>query len=332
MKIERGDYCVAQVEKHKLLVKIKETGTKQLVGVLANQTMATAATEVHLPLKPDEIIANLGDNPFLGRVYGIKTPPWLSYKDVEPWGRVHFFRDMPKKERKALINTLKDVGKEVVDLGLGSSLPIEIHVRPREGAVAGMFTTGRGADNTDLITYHPREFGGDLDMPYVIWHEDGHRIWYRLLDDETRAKWVKLYHSTVLLEGHAASDIADLYTEFNGSGQSIMDFYNAQDEENGAAFWAVITWILDWHSLKLPNLQLLLNEFPTDLAKLWPERELEAMDKELVISEYAKKSPEEFMAEAWAFYFSGRKDQLSERIINAVEATLAAAQSQTEVL
>lgn len=328
MDIQKDDYLVVNYEgKKKALVQVIKRQGNNYTAVIADESMADEDTRVELVFGATDVIANVGKTIRDEKlsIAGVKLQPWRHCKKVNPWGTVHVYRDMPDNEERVLMGALKRVGRQIVELGLADHLPIDIHVRPPRGKWAGFYKPNAG-DKPDVMTLHPAALKGSLEADYVVWHEDGHRIWTRFMTQKMRARWIKLYHSSVTLGEYDHKEIEALRRRFESAGLSVFDFREIlEGEEELELFDEITSWIIGWNGLTMIHLDTLASANSADVVAIWPTRTLNQMDKTLMISEYGKTNAEEFFAEAWSFYFT--KQDLPDDIKKWVEKTLKSIKS-----
>jgi hypothetical protein len=192
---------------------------------------------------------------------------------------------------------------------------VELEVRQPQGKYAGMYKH-RPKGDTDILIIKP-----DLTMDgleYLIHHEYAHGIWYRMMTPKMRLSWVRLYHKYITLQEIKEKELQDILADLEASG-SVGGFLREAEENTKAQVKEVLKHILNVHGLNKSHLEMML-ENDESISEYWPSS-IEMSEKETCITEYARKSPEEFFAEAIAHKFTGR--MLPKRVEELYEKTMS---------
>lgn len=267
----------------------------------------------------DSVIANLGEHPQAGNVYGFYLEPFynVEHHDI---GKVAYFvseDDFKKKDfRKALDNCVDDIEK----YRLNSVLPFQVDFRPAKGKMAGSYKAMRTGD--DIITL--RNVGIDSsDFDYTLMHELGHALYARLFVKSERATWIKEYHNCVSIYEYTSKDLKSLLKDLNSNTfMTVTEFKKTLDESNLILLKHILKYIRVQHSLSLQDLDQLCLDEAGNLNNIWPATILEVSEIDTVLTDYAKKSVQEFWCEAFAHYMVGL--DLPKNLKKLVKVTLAA--------
>lgn len=305
MNISKGDFLIVDNGK-KILIKVREVDGKTVSGI--NQTMKRnkeGKYEKRLPItvKTSEVVVHLGKSPRPGKVYGVQIEPLHQRVDTQTCGEILFFRDMPEKEvsmtKKMLIRTYKELAK----MRLGG-VPAQIEVRPAEGKYAGWYHFLPKAEE-DVLCIKPNfATQTPADLKYVIAHEYAHGIWFRMLHPNNMSKWIALYDKHMALTASDEDDLNEVFQEVMDVG-SIRDYMKDCDEETLLVVKACLKHIRSVHGIDKKHLDQLIRS-GHNIEEYWPSY-VEFSEKNVIVSEYAQKSPEEFFAEAFSFNFVGKK-------------------------
>lgn len=316
--LNEGDFVVAKVGKKNLCLKVLSlNGTSFLAK--PQKGLPYEDTE-NVELSRDSIIANLGPKPVVGNAYGAQVEPFLKTFEHTYWGALHYFTRLGMEERK-LLN--KALDKAVVTLGKKfkfNFLPIDIEICVVKGKYAGSWHwSQKGDETTNKLKLRPDSGWGLSHYSYVLAHEFAHGIWYNMVTNKWKAKWVKAYSNTVKLSNTTDKQIAILLKNLTKSGLTPAEFYRDIDEDKQPLLDACIEYMSQYWLLDGKALTTLVTAGES-LEQYWPKSALELFDQEVPISEYANKNVEEFWAEAFAFIQTGKK--VPKSITHLMEQTL----------
>jgi hypothetical protein len=313
------DYIVVSQGKKNFIGKVVKEGTIKLTPPKVPEE-----TE-YLQYLPNEVIAILGDNPKIGgTVYWCKFEPHLKTMVHDGFGDIHWFFKPLKPFRDQLNQVLDKVFSIMEENKLSSVFPLNVEMRVPSGKYTGTYRyTGRDkTEYPDTMTLKPKE--GDQ-LNYVVLHELGHAVWYRLLTHrhKIRARWIKLYHRAITVTEVGAKDVNRILQGIKSQddGGLVSDYRGQLSEEDQLIFDACVSYVYDYHSIDLIGLDTLLAG-DEDIDNLWPDT-VKLSDMEVQLTEYAQKSVEEYFAEAFSLHFSGKKlpsvtSQLLEKTLQAL--------------
>jgi hypothetical protein len=319
MSIKTGDYVLASIDNKKKLVHVTGVGDGKFNGVLDHNR---AYAPENVKYKLSSVVANLGPDPAPGAAYGCLIEPYrrsFSYKD---WGDIHTHVKADKAIQEAIRAGLDKTYAILKKYKLTGFLPIDIEIRPKKGVHAGSWTRSK-KDKRSLMILRSREDCIAM-YPQLVMHEAAHGIWYNCVPLAYKAKWIKLYHSYLRFSNITVKDLESIKDSFFDQPQPVREFQGQLEEEDAFLFKKVLDWIKDNHRMTTRHLDEIVLSGETEfLEKLWPTYEMLVTDCEVVISDYARKSVEEFFAEAVSFHLMS-KIKLPKKIVTAVEKTLQA--------
>lgn len=304
MSIAKGDYIVVEAGKN-VLLKVREVDGKNITGI--NQQMkrnSEGVYEKRLPLtvKSSQVLVNLGKTPRPGKVYGVNIEPLYKRVDTNTCGQLLFFVDMDDKQttrvKKALIRTYKKLAERKL-----GGVPAQIEIRPVQGKYAGWYKFLPKAE-ADVLCLKPNlEMSDDKDLTYLIAHEYAHGVWFRMMTRGNIARWIALYDKHMAQSTWEDADLEDIKNESIAS-EGIRNYLREAEEELRPVIRAVLRSIKSLHGVDAKHLDTLIRQGHS-IDEYWPTQ-VQFADRNVIISEYAMKSPEEFFAEAFSFWFIGK--------------------------
>lgn len=324
-----GRYAlVRQAESKKaILVKLRERG--KLTGIVQNNQALSAPQALDLQID-DIVTLFLTRTPQFGTAYGVKVEPLLRSERLSKWGLIHYFRDLTNSEHLMLVEAYARAYRLLVrKYNLQQLLlPITIEVRQNSGNISGSWSVAKG-DTTGTMRLFPKSFielkcNGIVQL---IVHELGHPLWSNYLPDRIKAKWVRMYHSSLELLEFSLEDVAALRRDFITSGDLPSVYRKALTEENQPLFDACLAWIGSNHYLIGPFLDLLVAD-GEDLKQFWPRTKLHLAELQDLVSEYAKKNPCEMWCEALSLFAT--KQPLPSKVRDLVVRSLKSIKTSSE--
>lgn len=306
MHVNVMDYLVARVtEKRKALVRAKAPASKDedwpIQVVVSNEKQDSDEAET-FEVELADVLANLGEYPQDGSVHGVKIEPWHETIRHKFWGDIHIYREMKAKEKDHLVAHLDRCSAGLKNKHLDGFLPIRMEIRPRKGSYAGHYKSSKDIDE---IVLHPKDMVEDTG--YVIFHESGHGVWFRQLSTESKARWVKLYHQCVKLIKANPDTANKLVIDFCSSRVSIKDFKANLRDTDSSLFDEMLGWARKVHRLRKEDFDTMISAgWGEELQAYFPTGDIMISEIESVITDYAMKNPDEFFAEAFAFYLQDR--------------------------
>lgn len=314
------DYVVTSSGNKKELMVIVQKNKNAVYGVREKQRSDDHIE--HVEIDPKTIVANLGTNPILGSVYGNSTEVFRGRKELEEWGTVKFFRSLDKKELKHLKRSLLKCSAKIKKLGIDLH-PFVTEIREARGKWDGMYhfrPKKKDGVSLDLLQFKPKTFE---DAEPLIYHELGHAIWYRRIDSKLQARWILAYQRAITLEKVKPAKIQKILDDFFESNALCKEFAHGLEDEENKIFQACLDYANEKHRLSAKHLNVLIyNEKPIN--QYFTIEDIKLQDIELVLTEYAKESAEEFFAEAVSLHLSGKILPKSLRTLMELTLTKAA--------
>lgn len=301
-----GDYVIATVNSEKpKLIKVTSITKKGIISGLLNDGPSEENNDTPIRLIENDIWANLGSKPRNGNAFGVKVEPYLRSIN-SPFGRIDFYRQLTKTERRILMSGLKSIWKKVKNTRIAELFPLNrIEIRPAKGKQAGCYKhlkTSFLSSNNDWIILNPAFIDREM-IQYFIWHEIAHGIWFHLVSPSVKARWMSAYSKRMSLHKMKENVLVELRREVESSS-SIAEYL--QDNDDTVLFKEVLKHIKRVHRLSKENIDVLINQ-DQSLEKYWPSYYELGEPNTIDVSEYATKSVEEFFAEVVAWSKTGRK-------------------------
>jgi len=311
MEISTGDYVVLDLAKAQLAKVVR--AEKPFKAVLERDREAESSKVVPVEFKLSDVLANLGKSPRAGTVHGVKIEPLHRTDSSKFFASIRIYQDMSEERYKAFRQEMISFIKTIKAKGLAGP-SVELEVRPVSGKYSGYYKFHRTGD-TDILCVRPNE---SLDgMSYIFAHEWGHAIHNRMMPKHIWLKWIKSYHDHVSVTSIDDAELISLREEIEAV-RSLGEYLKDCTEDVKPIVKAILKYVSQVQGLSKHHLELMLAS-DESLEEIWPTA-LDLSNKDMVISEYAEKSPEEFFAECFAFHFLGRK--LPKNLAALMEVTL----------
>ncbi len=316
MKVAAGEYVlvkgIGNSDKPKL-VKFLEQDGKECTGYL------------DIPLKEDDsktasflisdVICNLGKYPKAGQLYGVKIEPLRKTINHKYFGEIRIYHKLDDEKVERLLHELKlfySYLKQHGHLGIG----YDIEVRNPQGKYEGYYKYMPKADR-DILCVKPES--GLEGMQQILSHEHGHGMWHHRLTARLRNRWIKLYHTYVALMEATEDDLQQILDEIIAMG-SIGDYLKDAEPDTKDIIKACLRYIGQVHGLNKHHLETALS-IQESIEDYWPTSSIDFSTKEVIITDYARKSPEELFAETYSFWFLNRP--LPKKVDNLLNDTLS---------
>lgn len=316
MPVEKDSYIIVKV------------GTKNYLCLAINPERGRAVIDSTLiddepkTIEYDEqnLVAVLGTKPKPGSAYGVKINPYISSVETK-YGPIHFYRELNEREMKSFKKALKSTYGKMIDSSLDVFPFTAMRVYPKRGKYAGMYEIRRkGGEISDKVDLFPETFEDAEWNEYLLFHEYGHAVWYKMVQSRMKARWIKMFHKRIELTNFLKERLVSLLDECLAyQDGNLKDFFKELDDESKAVFKEVLAHYKKYHKLDSRSLDILFTEDSEKFASMWPKRST-VVESKMDPSEYALTKPEEFFAETFAFYMQGRK--MSGDIKTLMEKTL----------
>ena len=300
MKVSQGDYIIVKLTNKPALARVQFANSeKRKYKAVLEKEYQEAENPVPFDFDLSEVMANLGKSPKPGKVFGVNVEVLHDRKESDFYGTLNFMREFDDDQLKQLRRGMKSVSDEWKRRKL-PNLPLQTTLKSQEGKYAGWYKTKGG--EVDTMCLMPPEDMSSLE--YIISHELAHGIWARNMTPSMRFAWVKLYHKIVTIEDISEKQLRAMRKELEEQGD-IVEYMRECDDEGLELMKAILKHIRTNHSLDRKHLQMALT-IDGSIEEYWPTA-MELSSKEVAITDYATKSPEETWAEAFSLNFSGKK-------------------------
>ncbi|MGL5013403.1 MAG: hypothetical protein ACRC6V_03810 [Bacteroidales bacterium] len=326
MNYESDDYVIIEHSGKKHLGLVLTKGKVLLEkGVEDDETSKTA------DITPENVIAVLGKEPPVGKVFGVHIEPYVRTIDIPNWGDVRIYRKSLKKDERILLKKAFAEAHKVLDKNKAFSFTkflSHVELRSTVGKYAGKYKKNRSKseiDPVDVITINNVPMTDKTYLVYVLLHEASHGIWFRQVPKDIQARWLKLYAKRMIVQAVTDKQIQALIEAVNEYEGSLNDYMKEMaDEDDSIILKEVIAHIKKVHKLDRFDLDILYDSGNrSTLSALWPVATDIAKPK-FEPSVYALTNPKEFFAESMAYYLTGTK--LPKDLMKACKKTLSGLQ------
>jgi hypothetical protein len=301
MKVQPGEFVLVQGVGNTLrprLVKFLQQDGKECTGYLDIPNKEDDSKSISFELR--DIVANIGKYPKAGSIYGVKIEPLIRTIKDKQFKEIRVYQKLKDEQLDRLLNELKDFYSDVKQKG-HHKIPYHIEVRNPQGKYAGYYKYLPKAEFDILCIKPEKNLEG---LQYLLSHEHAHGLYWRRCNARTRNSWVKMYHKYIALSEASEEDLSSILEEIQGVGH-IGDYLKEADEETKAIVKACLRYIGQVHGIGKHHLDTALS-LQESIEEYWPTSSLDFSEKEIIVSDYARKNPEELFAEASAFNFLGR--------------------------
>ncbi len=329
-----GDTVIIRLDDTKYhavyITKMKSNGTIQ--GQPVNEVPSPTLEENPVQFLAESVIANLGQYPAPGVAYGIILEPYTTTIETA-LARAEVFQNFDNPRwGKCVKNAIKTVVEGLEKTGIVKKVheqeheALVIHIRPRKGKMLGFFKKSRSG--ADIICLRIDDDSLQTDMlPYIVWHEVGHLIYSRFFNEDRKSTWIKLYHDSLSLMDFTLKDCLKLLERFESAEFELASLSEIQkklqesgEDSNFILFKNILRHIKKTHSLTPGDIDT-LRATGHSIRDFWPTTGIQVSEMQLVVSDYATKSVQEFWCESLSFYMTGK--ELPKNIRKSVKSTLA---------
>lgn len=304
-EIKKGDYIVAEHQGRTKLIRCLSNREGMIKGKHEYKDQ-----ETDIEVEVSRVKANLGQDPQIGSVYGVKTERLIDVTQTKPIAQVEWY-----------FNSTEETKQEVHDgILAGAKLLKKHNLHPILKVVKGKVTfntakklagktllgtySAKGAtdENPDvlMIKYHPDAVKF---MPYLICHEAGHGIWFRLMNSGLKARWiVEFWKRSVVtqIDADTVAEAVKMCVREKSVWLSDTDLQPALD--SALANIAAATGV------RYMDVQMLLEtNVAAAKAVLGPWRDYPSADgeRDMLVTDYSKTNVEEFWCECLANFCNG---------------------------
>lgn len=267
----------------------------------------------------DTVLSNNGADPQPGSSYGVKLNKF--HRQVSSLlADVYLYYTPSDAYLTKLLNTLDSCAEMYIEKGWVFSKKFRIEVYKYHGQkTVGWYKHNKKDEVEDVLALCNSE--DDPELTRLIHHEFVHRIQTcSSLAGHSKAKaaWIKRYHEEVTTTLHDEAFITRMSDAFTKSQKSLKDWCLSLEDDEKTIMKKVFKVIKETHKLEPKDLQTLwLAE--EDITQYFPKT-VEIMDMEILLTDYARKNPDELMAEVLSFHLIGKVIPVS--IMPLVEKTL----------
>lgn len=301
MKVIPGEFVLVKglgnTDRPKL-VKCSDLDGRDAHGVLDIPNKDDDSKSVSFDVR--DIVANLGKYPRAGSVFGVKIEPLLKTVKDKRFGEIRIYQKLNEDQLDRLMFELKTFYSELKHKG-HTGIPYQIEIRNPQGKYQGYYKYLPKSDYDILCAKPDANMEG---LQYIFSHEHAHGIWGRRFNARQRNRWIKLYHQYVALSEASEDDLQQIMEEIQGVG-NISEYLRDADDETRSIVKACLRYINQVHGLSKHHLDTALS-IQESLEDYWPVTPLDFSQKEIAVTDYATKSPEELFAESYAFWYMKR--------------------------
>lgn len=302
MKLSQGSYVILKLSSNKPeLARCTLIDGDTYKAVLEKEKEKDEKSPPVISFEKRDIMAVLGKKPKVGSVYGLKVEPLVRREFYKFWGDARIYNFFDDHQMKMLKDTLEEAYVQLKRLRVTGQFKVELEVRQPQGKYAGMYKH-RAKLDTDILIIKPETNMEDL--KYIIFHEYAHGIWYRMMTPKMRLSWVKMYHEYIQTQEIKDKELKAILEDVESTG-SVRAYNREAEDDTKLQVKEILKHILNIHGMGVSHLEMML-ENGDSLSDYWPTN-IEMSEKEEAVSDYARKSPEEFFAEAVSFKFLERK-------------------------
>lgn len=312
----KDEYLIIRVNnKHKLGMVIMKGRLLLEDGVEEDDTSET------IDFNPEDVVACLGKNPPTGlSAFGCNLEFYEQTFTDKNWGPVHFFRKIQKeREMKHLKQVLDKAFKKLSEHKATGFLPLNrIDLRIKKGKYAGSYHYN--PKKGDKMTLRPEDLIDRTYLLYVVLHEAGHGVWYRTVPYDIRVKWTELFQKRVSKREPTEKQLRDMAKALV-QYESFKSFAKDEcDDEDKKVLKEAFAYVKRVHKLTEAQLESLVqSKGGKAILDYWPKTaDIGVVSPD--ITEYAMEKVEEFFAEAFAYFMTGK--QLPKDVTKAMQYTL----------
>lgn len=255
----------------------------------------------------DSLVANLGPNPVVGKVFGVHVEP-LNSEKLHKIGNVLYYRPMKELESKALHYAFDKVVAKLDAEGLDAVLPFaQIQIRAGKGKYPATYMPKKLKDGTvaDVIVFHPKFLDDPKANMYSLYHEIALAHWQHTVNDDTRARWLSVYNQSIKVDRAKKSQMDGLLKSLLDSQVSIREFMRDLDDAEKALMREALAYLKKHHKLSPAEVNILLNHDSRALGEIWPTSAAMSLS-EVLITQRATLSVQELFAESVAHVLFGK--------------------------
>lgn len=306
MRHTEGDYLVVEHDKTNRLVRFVD----EKFVLRDKQSVKLGDYNEIVDISPRDFIANMGDAPRSGSVYGVQCDPIFKRMQINGLGPVYFMRKMKSDERDFLIRVAEKCVTHLKELDVLPAKKIVSFVKPpkRSGKLfmLGTYYHRSNAELPDEMELFAETYRSKDDVRYAVYHELAHGIWFTRTDDDIHASWIEAFEEAVEKNKYGANSLAEMRDNIVEAGSLAAYRKSVAEPVDLIALKEVMKYLSRVHSLSSYNLRDLLKA-GRGLKKVWPQETIVLPNQSMLLTEYAMQSPEELFADTLSYYLAGRK-------------------------
>lgn len=309
MKYGQDDYLIIQIDKKKYF------GMAYSKGKLLLESSATSDDPETVRFKSENIIANLGQNPVNGKVFGVDVTVYQRDLKAEGWPvPIHVYRELGKKEPKIVVKAFKKAQSIMAeqDCFVWSTSLKAIKLIPNSGKMQGSYSHKNGKEGPmDTLTCSATDLTNSAELTELVLHESCHGIWFRQVPRDYRARWSALFNKRSIVNRTTQDELdtlADVIIEFAKTGSRLAEIMKELKSENPDeldALKEVISYVKKIHHIDKEEFEALAVAKPEKFKELWPEV-ADFSTFKADVTEYATTNVKEFFAESMTYYLLDR--------------------------
>lgn len=303
--LSADDYAIIKVNRKPKLCLILNTKSHQAVLV---DTLDSEEPE-HIKYEDEMVFANLGSKPTVGKVHGVHVEP-IRRTAQKPYGLLCFYKKLEKKDIKNVKSAFVWMYDWLQERSIERALPVNrIELREKKSRYAGMyhFKRTKTGDVTDKIELFCSEFADKDYLKYVVAHETGHAVWYKLVPEKIKSRWIELYKKRISIDTYSDKQLTTLLNDVMEYEGGISAYTREVAEEDvRALIREVYSYFKRTYKLDRKDIELLM-ENSAKLGDMWPTAASLGRVTGVDLGTYAMTNPKEFFAECFAFYATGKK-------------------------
>ena len=328
--VRAGDYVVvAPAKGRNFLLKAKIVQNDMVSGVVEEDCHITALRQA-IDVSREDIILNVGADPYPGNAFGADTSRLYRGKKLHPdMGNIHFFYRPDKEVGAKLWHALSRFYRwaKANRLAFLTTDDIIWEIEAFEGQkYSGMYVSGNETVAPRIII-RPEKFEPQVYM-FVIAHEMGHHIEVsRCNHPPLHAAWIRLFNTSIKVADIDADVHLELRDRLLDGEDTPSTFKSVLDADTVPMYRQVLQVIRSRHAVGPRELDILFeNGYRDDIKALWPTDTIRKKDLAPIISDYATVNWHEAFAEAFAYYVMGYS--LPKNVTKLLDKSLSFARSQ----
>ena len=298
VEAQKDDYLIVRDGSKSKMLRVLSVKKGLIQGVVEDDT----DEQENLEVSPDDVLANLGLNPSIGKVYQSNTERLISVDDDPFWGELHWLF-VPTDETKEMVEkALRAAAKKLKQKNLTSWKShlrcIKLRYLLGNTKHAGLYKCKRSRDDEPSDEIHIKVNEVTVsDLEYVLLHESAHGIDARSLHNEkARRAWIRHFANLTKFERvdeDTVRDVVESVLEEKGTD-------HLTDEQSKLFFDGPYADFLAAHALKERDFYDLLENATEYLRdRLTPFiRAVVVSEQTTDSTEYSKTNVAEYFAEA----------------------------------